>query len=199
LQVLAGRVIRDIALPEMAGEVVMDEDVAVGLRQAIMAANDEVYLARKKRENDMGTTLTTVLIRDNRFFLGHVGDCRAYRWNADGLEQLTTDHSVVASMVASGQAQPEEIYTHPHRSVIYRCIGDKPTVQVDTDVLPLAVGDRIILCSDGLWEMVRNGGIEDAMMQEADPQAASDLLVKHANVAGGEDNISVVVIQVEAV
>ena len=67
-------------------------------------------------------------MRDDRLFLAHVGDCRAYRWNAAGLEQLTTDHSVIASMIASGQAQPEEIYTHPHRSVIYRCIGDKPAV-----------------------------------------------------------------------
>jgi serine/threonine protein phosphatase PrpC len=198
LQVLATQVMQTIALPELAGELALDEDIIGCLRQATIAANDEVYLARQKRENDMGTTLTAVLIRDDRIFLVHVGDCRAYRWNADGLEQLTTDHSVVASMIASGRAQPEEIYTHPHRSVIYRCVGDTPTVQVDTDILPLMPGDRIIVCCDGLWEMIRNEGIEDVMMQEADPQAACDLLVKHANVAGGEDNISVIVVQVEA-
>jgi serine/threonine protein phosphatase PrpC len=102
-------------------------------------------------------------------------------------------------MIASGQAQPEEIYTHPHRSVIYRCIGDQPLVEVDTDTLSLAPGDRLIICSDGLWEMVRNEGIEDVMLQEADPQAACELLVSHANLAGGDDNISVIVIQVGAV
>jgi serine/threonine protein phosphatase PrpC len=131
--------------------------------------------------------------------VAHVGDSRAYRWNAEGLEQLTTDHSVVASMIAEGRAAPEELYTHPHRNVVYRCIGDKPTVEVDTDMLPLAPGDRIILCSDGLWEMIRDAGIEDVMLQEADPQAAADLLVKHASVAGGEDNISVIVLQVETI
>jgi serine/threonine protein phosphatase PrpC len=199
LQVLATQVMQTIVLPELAGELALDEDIIGCLRQATMAANDQVYLARQKRENDMGTTLTAILVRGERLFLIHVGDCRAYRWNADGLEQLTTDHSVVASMIASGRAEPEEIYTHPHRSVIYRCIGDTPTVQVDTDILPLAAGDRIIVCCDGLWEMIRNEGIEDVMMQEADPQAACDLLVKHANVAGGEDNISVIVVQVEAV
>jgi serine/threonine protein phosphatase PrpC len=199
IQVLAEKTMKDILLPMMAGELVLDEDVATLLRRVTIAANDAVYLARQKRGNDMGTTLTTVLVRDERLFLAHVGDSRAYRWDAEGLEQLTVDHSVVASMIAEGQIDPEEIYTHPHRSVVYRCIGDKPTVEVDTDMLPLAPGDRILLCSDGLWEMIRDEGIEDVLMQEADPQAAADLLVKHANVAGGEDNISVIVIQVETI
>ena len=197
LQVLGGQVMRQILLPEVAGELLLEENVTALLRRATIAANDAVYLARQKRGNDMGTTLTVALVRDERLFLAHVGDCRGYRWDADGLEQLTTDHSVVASMIAEGQAAPEEIYSHPHRSVIYRCVGDKPTVEVDTDMLPLAPGARIILCSDGLWEMVRDEGIEDVMMQEADPQAACDLLIKHANLAGGEDNISVIVVQVE--
>jgi serine/threonine protein phosphatase PrpC len=197
LQVLAERVLRTIILSELAGELILDDEVVVRLRQAFMAANDAVYLARQKAGNDMGTTLTVVYVRDERLVLAHVGDCRAYRWNADGLEQLTTDHSVVASMIASGQAAPEEIYTHPHRSVIYRCIGDKPTVEVDTDLLPLVPGERLVLCCDGLWEMIRSEGIADAMMQEADPQVACDLMVKRANAAGGDDNISVIVVQVE--
>ncbi len=199
IQTVAAQVMRHILLPVMAGELVLDQDISVFLRQATIAANDAVYLARQKRGNDMGTTLTTVLVRDERLFVGHVGDSRAYRWNAQGLEQLTTDHSVVASMIAKGRAAPEEIYSHPHRSVIYRCVGDKPTVEVDTDMLPLAPGDRILVCSDGLWEMIRDEGIEDVMMQEADPQAAADLLVQHANLAGGEDNISVIVLKVETI
>jgi serine/threonine protein phosphatase PrpC len=199
LQVLVERVLNTVILPEVAGELVLEEDILTFLRQATLAANDEVYLTRKKRENDMGTTLTTVLIRDSRLFLAHVGDCRAYRWNADGLDQLTTDHSVVASMIAEGQAEPEELFTHPHRSIVYRCIGDKPVVEVETDLLPVAHGDRIIVCCDGLWEMVRDEGIEDVLLQEADPQLACDLLVRRANAAGGDDNISVIIVQVDAV
>jgi serine/threonine protein phosphatase PrpC len=145
----------------------------------------------------MGTTLTAAFIQDRQLFLAHVGDCRAYRWNAEGLAQLTADHSVIASMVASGKATDDEIYTHPHRSIIYRSIGDKPTVEVDTNVVTLNPGDRIIICSDGLWEMIRSEGIADALMQEADPQAVCDLMVSHANAAGGEDNISVIVVEVE--
>jgi len=199
LQVLVERVMQNIILPEMAGDLTLEDEVLALLRQATIAANDAVYLARQKRESDMGTTLTTAMIRDNRLFVAHVGDCRAYRFNADGLEQLTTDHSVVANMISEGQIEPDEIYTHPHRSIIYRCVGDKPVVEVDTNMLPLVPGDRIILCCDGLWEMIRSEGIQDVLMQEADSQAACDLLVQNANAAGGEDNISVVVIQVEAV
>jgi serine/threonine protein phosphatase PrpC len=101
-------------------------------------------------------------------------------------------------MIAKGEAAPDEIYTHPHRSIVYRCVGDKPTVEVDTDALPLAPGDRIVICCDGLWEMIRSQGIEDVMLQESDPQVACDLMVKHANLAGGEDNISVIVVHVES-
>jgi serine/threonine protein phosphatase PrpC len=72
-------------------------------------------------------------------------------------------------------------------------------VEVDTNMLPLIPGDRVVLCCDGLWEMIRSEGLEDVLMQEADSQTACDLLVQHANAAGGEDNISVIVVQVEAV
>jgi serine/threonine protein phosphatase PrpC len=199
LRVVADRVMRTVVLPVLTGDLVLEDEILALLRQATIAANDMVYLTRQKRENDMGTTLTTAFIQDDRLFLAHVGDCRIYRWSADGLEQLTTDHSVIANMIAEGQAQPNELYTHPHRSIIYRCIGDKPLVEVDSDLAPLVPGDRVILCCDGLWEMVRDEGIKDAMMQEADPQAACDLLVQRANAAGGEDNISVIVVQVEAI
>jgi serine/threonine protein phosphatase PrpC len=198
LQVLTGEVVENIILPELAGQPASKEVIVDLLRKATEAANDAVFLARQKRENDMGTTLTTAFIRNHGLFLAHVGDSRAYRWNADGLMQLTSDHSLVASMIASGQAEPHEIYTHPHRSVIHRCIGDQPVVEVDADALSMAPGDRIIICSDGLWEMVRNEGIEDVMLQEPDPQAACDLLVRHANLAGGDDNISVIVAQMKA-
>lgn len=198
LQVLAERAIRYIILPELSDRSSSPEEIVGALEDAVLAANDAVYLARQKRGSDMGTTVTTALVRSDRLFLAHVGDCRAYRWNSDGLDQLTTDHSVVARMIADGQAEPEEIYTHPHRSVIYRSIGDKPLVDVDTAALPLEPGDRLILCCDGLWEMIYDEGIEDVMMQESDPQLACDQLVKRANLAGGEDNVSVIVVQVEA-
>lgn len=221
LQTLASEVIQRIVLPlgltgdtgtggssdkeDDSGESLMTaadseaEGLSAILGEAVAAANDAVYLARQKRGNDMGTTLTAALVYGERLVLAHVGDSRAYRWGAEGLEQLTTDHSLVARMIAAGDVGPEEIYTHPQRNVIYRSVGDTPVVEVDTSTLPLSAGDRLLLCSDGLWEMIRDEGIADVMMMEADPQAACERLVARANLAGGDDNISVIVGQIEAI
>jgi serine/threonine protein phosphatase PrpC len=116
-------------------------------------------------------------------------------WGQDGLQQLTTDHSIVAGMVAAGTIEPEEVYTHPQRSVIYRSIGDRPAVEVDKSTHSLSPDDRLVLCCDGLWEMIRNDGIQDVMLRESDPQTGCDIMVDEANAAGGTDNISVIVVQ----
>ncbi len=196
---LADRLVQHVFLPELLGETCLEETIKHHLKEAVITVNGEVYLARQKKGTDMGTTLTVALIKDERAYLAHVGDCRAYLWGRQGLRQLTSDHSLVANMVASGMAEPEEIYTHPQRNVILRCIGDQPSVEVDLITQNLEAGDRLILCCDGLWEMIRNEGVEEVMLQEADPQAACDELVRRANQAGGEDNVSVIVVQVEAV
>jgi serine/threonine protein phosphatase PrpC len=195
IRALADVALRDVFARELAGAELDDETVQGALRRAVQVANEQVFLERERRENDMGTTVTAALLRDWTLFIAHVGDCRAYRWGKDGLQQLTTDHSVIASMVASGAAQPEEVYTHPHRSVIYRSVGDQPSVEVDTAVLSVEPGDRLVLCCDGLWEMLRDEGIEEVLLREADPQRACDAMVEQANEAGGPDNISVIVVQ----
>ena len=195
IQVAAHELVQDLLTSEVEGKPLTSEKVQQRMSRAVQVANERVYLERQKRENDMGTTMTAALVRDWMLYLAHVGDSRAYRWGQDGCQQLTVDHSVVASMVAAGTAKPEEIYTHPQRSVIYRCIGDRATVEVDVAALALSPGDRLVLCSDGLWEMIRDEGIEDVMLREADPQAACEILVEQANVAGGVDNISVIVVQ----
>jgi serine/threonine protein phosphatase PrpC len=197
LQMLANRVLQSIFLPEMAGERCLGETISTCLREGVQAANEAVYSSRQKRGTNMGTTLTAGLFKNGQLYLAHVGDCRAYRWGEEGLQQLTEDHSLIARLIASGNASPEEIYTHPKRSVIYRSIGDKPEVEIDTILTTLAPGERLILCCDGLWEMIRDEGIEEVMLGEADPQAACDIMIRQANLSGGEDNISVIVVQVE--
>jgi serine/threonine protein phosphatase PrpC len=195
IQTLADVLLRNVFTPEIQGDAPSTAEIQHWMQEAVETANDQVYLERQKRDSDMGTTITVALVKDWTLHLAHVGDCRAYRWGEDGFEQLTTDHSIVASMIAAGTAEPEEIYTHPQRSVIYRCIGDRPTVQVDVSSLSLAPEDRLILCCDGLWEMIRNDGIQDVMLRESDPQTGCDIMVDEANAAGGTDNISVIVVQ----
>jgi serine/threonine protein phosphatase PrpC len=195
IQALAEELIQSVFVPGMRGRILGSEEIHECMVKGMSVANDLVYLERKKRENDMGTTMTAILVKDWTLYLAHVGDSRAYRWGENGLQQLTVDHSVIASMIAAGTVQPEEIYTHPQRSVIYRSIGDRPNVEIDSDVVPLGPDDRLILCCDGLWEMIRDEGIEVVMLSEPDPQTACDVMVERANAAGGVDNISVIVVQ----
>ena len=165
------------------------------ITEAIATANQQVYDARTARNSQMSTTITMALLLNNTAYIANVGDSRTYLWNAAGLRQITKDHSLVQRLVDTQVIKKEEIYSHPQRNLIYQCIGDRPEVQSDVFVHELVADDRLILCSDGLWEMVHDEGIEDVMLSEMDPQTACDRLVKHANLAGGEDNISVTVVR----
>lgn len=183
--------------PEMAGQEVSLAEMQGIVREAVQAANQAVYKERIRLSSEMGTTVTLALLRDTRAVIANVGDSRTYLWGPEGLRRLSVDHSVVESLVASGEIKREQIYTHPQRNLIYRSLGDRPSVEVDLFEQELAPGNRLILCSDGLWEMVRDEGLEEMLLSEADPQRACDVLVDRANMAGGEDNITIIIVQVE--
>jgi PPM family protein phosphatase len=146
----------------------------------------------------MGTTATVALVDESAETLtvAHVGDSRAYRYRHGVLEQLTTDHSLVGELVRSGRLTEAEAAVHPHRSVITRALGTDAEVEVDTLTLPLATGDVILLCSDGLSAMVRDNEIARVLeSSEGDPHQAAEALVRAANAAGGDDNVTVVVFE----
>jgi serine/threonine protein phosphatase PrpC len=160
----------------------------------IQEANRRIYeRAREDREvSGMGTTITAALVEAGEIVIGHVGDSRAYRLRGGRLEQLTEDHSLVADLVRSGRISPEEADTHPQRSVITRALGTDPEVDVDTFTVPAEPGDVFLLCSDGLTTMVPDEDILEQVEGAKSLEHAVKGLVKAANRAGGEDNVTVV-------
>jgi protein phosphatase len=170
------------------------------VREAVLKANKVVYeyaVMKPRQAGDAGTTITLALVQGSRSVIANVGDSRTYLLRDRRLQQITKDHSLVASMVASGQIQPEEIYHHPQRNMIYRSLGLKNDVQVDTFWQVLQPGDCLLLCSDGLWEMVQDEGEIARLIEDArSPSAACQHLVDAANAAGGNDNIGVVVVRI---
>jgi serine/threonine protein phosphatase PrpC len=166
------------------------------LRESVEMANREVLSLRKSAGTDMGSTLVAVVLDSSRVHIAHVGDSRAYLINAKGIERLTTDHSLVERLIATNQITREEARYHPQRNVIYRTIGDKAKIEVDISTHDLALDDCILLCSDGLSGMIDDAHIYNIVMQAVSPQAACDALIEAANAAGGEDNVSAIVIKV---
>jgi serine/threonine protein phosphatase PrpC len=177
------------------------EDVLLRLTTGVQYANQQVYQHNQQHRDEMGTTMTTALVMDTTAYVAHVGDSRLYLYrHPSGLKQITCDHSVVAGLVAAGVIQPEEIYTHPMRNRISRSLGQKARVQVDSTAVPLAAGDLLLLCSDGLWEMVRDQQIATLLTKpRSHPSKIAHALVQAALAGGGEDNISVIVAQVNKV
>jgi len=169
------------------------------LKQSVQTANQVVYEARQKAANDMGTTLVLGLLIGTQAYLTHLGDSRIYLVNKGSIQQLTTDHSLVQHMVTTGQISSEEARYHPQRNVIYRSLGEKPVVEVNCFSQQLFPHDRLVLCSDGLTNVLDDQNLQKIILEASSPQAACDLLINAANSAGGEDNISVIVIEVISV
>jgi len=161
----------------------------------MQAANRSVY-ERSSRDADvagMGTTMTVALVEDASITFGHVGDSRAYVLRDGELEQLTDDHSLVAELVRGGKLSAEEAEHHPQRSVITRALGTDPDVDVDTFTVEGRRGDVFVLCSDGLTDMLADDEIGAVLSERRESlEEAANELVRRANKAGGQDNITVV-------
>lgn len=195
---LAVRSLADTLSGSLGGKPFSPENVLSLLREGIQSANLAVYQRNQQQKTRMGTTMTATLLVDTTAYVAHVGDSRFYLYREPiGLTQITQDHSLVAALVTAGVIQAEDIYTHPNRNLIYRSLGEKPTVEVDTHTVPLATGDVLLLCSDGLWEMVRDQQIAARLTSSLpDPARMAHALVQSALTGGGVDNISVIVAQV---
>jgi serine/threonine protein phosphatase PrpC len=179
-----------------------ETELARLLLHAVERANQVLMgYARKHpdKAGDMGSTLTMVVVEDDRATVAHVGDSRAYLWRDGRLQKLTEDHSVPGALVKQGKITPEEAQAHPHRHVLYRCLGLKPGIEVDIyPAVTLQPGDGLLLCTDGLWDMVYPAErLEALLASSGDLPTICRRLVNAANEAGGEDNITVVMVRVE--
>lgn len=165
--------------------------VADVLREAVQKANEAI--AEEIPEG--GTTVTLSVILGDLVYIAHVGDSRAYLLTGEGIEQITRDHSLVQRLIELDQLTPEEAAEHPQRNVLYRAIGQNDHLDVDAITRRLPPGSRLLLCSDGLWNLVPEDDILSIATASADPQSACSKLVQLANERGGSDNITVILVK----
>ncbi len=198
---MASRLALRVAFAEVVRGLLTEGDtvpVLEILERGIGAANEAVWEKALDQESDMGTTLTLALVMPGQVAIAHVGDSRAYLWGPQlGLVRLTQDHSLVARLVEIGQLTPEAAQAHPNRNVLYRSVGQHPEVEADVEVFPTEGATRLLLCSDGLWGEVSEERLEALLAEIPDPWTVVRRLTEEANRAGGEDNISAVLVNLE--
>ncbi|MBV9886497.1 MAG: Stp1/IreP family PP2C-type Ser/Thr phosphatase [Acidobacteria bacterium] len=168
------------------------------LSSAVHLANKSIFDSAQKHpeQRGMGATITAAWIDGTRLSIAHVGDSRAYLLRSGGLQQLTSDHSLVAEQVRRGILTPAEAERSDMQSVLLRALGAHQEIEVDSEEHTLFGGDVLLLCSDGLTRMITEPEIAGTLQAELDPTKASGRLVELANEQGGADNITAIVVRV---
>ncbi len=178
-----------------------DDQVAERMRVSIRAANSAIF-QRTLTEHDkrgMGTTVTALVLYDTRFLIGQVGDSRCYLLREGKLTQLTKDHSYVQEQVDAGYLTPEQARTHPYSNVITRCVGANSDVMPDVYAGGVRPNDLFLLASDGLTGMLEDHQLAEVLHADRMPQEQVDDLVREANRHGGLDNITAIIVRIDAV
>ena len=198
----AGEVASGIVIDAMR-ELVGSSPSREGVISQLLEANRRILesAARHEERRGMGTTATGVVrVRDGdheEWVVVNVGDSRTYHLQGGELMQVTVDHSEVQELTEAGVITAEEARVHPARNIVTRSLGTQHAHLADSWVLPLLPGERFVLCSDGLTGEVEDADIRDILQEHPDPQAAADALVRAAVEAGGRDNVTVVVVDLD--
>jgi|SRR5574344_338321 PPM family protein phosphatase len=195
----AGDYASSYAVSAIGREVEMDEssEPVMILKKAIECANEEIYEKAKEEEySGMGTTVVASTIIGSTLFVANVGDSRLYIIN-DEIKQITKDHSLVEEMVRAGELNKEEARFHPDKNIITRAVGADRNVLIDFFEVDLSEGDVILMCSDGLSNMIGDDDINKIIKKHKNVEDMVDELVKVANHNGGRDNIGVVLVRFE--
>lgn len=166
------------------------------LKEAFFQANHAIYTLAKEDDSkhNMGTTMTAAWFNNEQILLVHVGDTRAYLISGDTITQLTDDHSVAGELVKKGNITPEQAGSHPQRNVLTRSLGTDTLVKVDEITQSWKNGDYLLLCSDGLYDLVTDQEILETMLNGGGSASACQELIKKALFKGGFDNISVIIV-----
>ncbi|WP_027339149.1 Stp1/IreP family PP2C-type Ser/Thr phosphatase [Halonatronum saccharophilum] len=173
-----------------------EEELISEIREVINLANEEIMSEGKKKEyRGMGTTLTLGVIKDRILTIGHIGDSRAYLFRNKSLKQITQDHSYVGELLRSNLISPEEAQRHPKKNMLTKALGIDKEVEIDIIELELNSKDLILLCSDGLTNMIEDDNLSDILASKVDLQTKAEQLVLLANDKGGYDNITAVIYQ----
>ena len=171
-----------------------EENIVSNITASLDYANNEIY--NKSVSNSanagMGTTAVVVYLDKNTAYIANIGDSRAYLIENNRITQLTTDHSIVQKLVESGSITPEEARNHPEKNIITKALGTEPTEEYDIYEFAVREGDKILLCSDGLSDMIEDSQINDILNQDLCPDDAISALISAAKENGGRDNITVV-------
>ncbi|MBP2626449.1 MAG: protein serine/threonine phosphatase [Firmicutes bacterium] len=168
------------------------------LKQAIIQANTSIYQLSQSKEdfNGMGTTVTAIYVAGDTIYWGHVGDSRIYLLRNREFRQITNDHSLVWELVQSGNITKEEAQNHPKRNMLTRAVGTSCLIKIDTGVIAWEPGDLILMCTDGLTNMVSEQDIYSFIQnRQGDFESILDQLVIHAKNAGGLDNITTILLK----
>lgn len=186
VKVIAARIV------ERYRENMSADSIHFMLESAIAAANIEVYdtATADPTLHGMGTTVVATVVTGNQAVVAHIGDSRAYLISDDAIVQVTRDHSVVQQMIERGELTKEEARTHPNKHFITRALGVEETVESDVDVVDLPENGKLLICTDGLSNMVEEADMA-AILRSMTPADAVEKLIVSANMAGGSDNITV--------
>ena len=192
VQTLAAEMLDSIGAPMLK---YLEASKSPTILEALVKAAEKANRAVVKRVPGGGTTLSAVAIVGNLAYLAHVGDSRAYLIHGDKIEQLTTDHTLVQRLIEMKELTPEEAATYPQKNVLYRALGQNEQLKMEGLIRTMPPGAQVLLCSDGLWDMVEDDAIHEVTVKSGSPQEACDRLVSIANRRGGADNVSVIVIR----
>ena len=183
-----------------SGQHATDIDVRRAMDICVDNANRAIFNAANTnpRYAGMGTTLVLAVFREQSLLLGHVGDSRAYRLREGQLVQLTRDHSLLQEQIDAGLLTPEEAVFSSNKNLVTRAVGVEDTVMLEVHQHELLPGDQILLCSDGLSDMVDDASVAQVLQSHEDLPEAAQALVDAANDMGGKDNIAIVLVRAEA-